>query len=276
MFYKNKQVSGDFKKIRAYLENYLQTFFYYRPQVFLWSVIDMAPLVVLIIVWQAVFQNQDKVAGLSFEQMFSWYVLLSLVRQFLTTGSGKNVITQEIYTGQLSFHLLKPFSYLKRIFTEEVSWRSLQTLLFLPLFFLFLKIFNQSLSLNLSFFKLIALMLIFTFSFLISAFLDYLCGVAAFWLVQTTTLFHLRDIFYWLLGGLAFPPSLLPLWLQKINLGLPFYYVFAFPLQVLTQEVTFFDLGIRVLIQGGWAFILFFLYKLLWKKGLFSYAAWGN
>jgi len=216
------------KKVKAYFDNYLQTFFYYRFQVLLWSVIDVAPLVVLIIVWQSVFKAQDMVAGLSFEQMTSWYVLLTLLKQFLTAGSGRNVLSREIYSGQLSFHLLKPFYYLKRLLTEEVSWRSLQTFLFLPLFLLVLKFFGQSLSFNLSFLKGLSLFLILPFSFLIAAFLDYLCGVAAFWLTQTTTLFHLRDIFYWLLGGLAFPPSLLPLWLGKLNLGLPFYYVFSF------------------------------------------------
>jgi len=263
-------------KFKSFLKVYLQTFIYYRLQAFVWAVVDVMPLVVLIFIWQAIYQNQSLVAGLNFSQMVSYYFLLTLIFQLIYTAGGKNTISLEIYNGQLVFFLLKPYLYLKRVLAEEISWRSIQFLLFLPLFFLLMFLVKDNINLSLNYLSWLWFFLSLALAFFISAFLDYVCGLTAFWLVQTITLFHLKEICYWIFGGLAFPQSLLPAWLQKLNLFLPFYYVFAFPLEIITRDFYFQEIALRFAVQFVWLMVLFLVYKYLWKKGLKAYEAWGN
>ncbi|MFC1711358.1 ABC transporter permease [Patescibacteria group bacterium] len=263
-------------KYKALFKNYLQKHFYFRSQAIIWALSQIIPITVIMIVWSSIYKNRSTVAGLSFDQMISYYLIITIVFQLIYTASGKVVIREEIYSGYLSFFLLKPLSFLKRVFIEELSWRLIQIIFFLPLFLLIFAVFSQQINFSYNF-KFLPLFLIsLFFSFLISAFLDYLCGIAAFWLTQTHTLFHLKEIFYWLLGGLAFPQKLLPIMLQKINLVLPFYYVFAFPVDLLTRNMSVFDIVFRFIMQIIWTISLFYIYKFIWKKGIKKYEAWGN
>lgn len=264
------------KKLLTFFKTYLQNNLYYRSAAIVWVIVDTAPIVVLILLWKAIYQTNNLVAGLNFNQMVSYYLLITFVYQLVYTAGGRNTVTDEIYTGSLSFFLLKPYNYLKRIFIEEISWRVFQTSLFLPLFFILTLVLSKTISLSFNFSLWPVFSISIIFSFFISGFLDYICGLAGFWLIQTVTLFHLKDVFYWVLGGLAFPQDLFPPLVQKLNLGLPFYYVFAFPIEIITKQFTGFQLLQRFFIQISWFIILFLIYKFLWKKGTKRYEAWGN
>jgi len=270
------EVNKSVKKYLILFKTYLQKYIYYRASAFVWMLSDIIPFIVLIILWQAVYQNRSSIAGVSFNQMVVYYLSISFLRELIYTGGGRNTISEEIYTGQLSSLLLKPFNYLKRVFVEEISWRFIQFGLFLiPYVLLFICFKNVVKGVyNFKLWPVFILALI--LSFLISAFLDYLCGIGAFWLTQTSTLFHLKDIFYWLLGGLTFPQKLLPCLLQKINITLPFYYVFGFPTELIISNLSYGQIIIRFLVQLIWVIFLYLIYKLLWQKGLRKYDAWGN
>jgi ABC-2 type transport system permease protein len=265
-----------FAKYLVLFKNYLQTYIYYRANAFIWALVDSAHFVVIIFVWATVFINQQQIAGLNFSQIINYYLVALIIRELLYTGAGRNKIAEEIYSGQLSSHLLKPYNFLIHAFAEEISWRLVQTFLFiipyLVILILIKKIFFTTVIFNLS--PLIVIIMV--LSFIISSFLDYLCALAAFWLVQTTTLFHIKDILYYLLSGLALPLSLFPLLIKQINLALPFYYVFAFPIELVTKQLATGQILARLTMQLVWIIILGLTYKTLWKKGQKTYDAFGN
>lgn len=254
----------------------MQKAFYYRSNAFLWAFFDVLRMLAFFFVWSAIYRKYSTVANLSFDQIISYFFLITFIKEIVETGGGRNTVSDEIYTGQITFFLLKPHSFLKRVFTEEVGWRSLQFGLFLPNFALLAIFINNTVNLSFNFIHLPFFLLSLVFSFFLSAFLDYLCGISAFWLVQTTTLFHLKDIFYRLLGGLTIPQDLFPVFIRKINLTLPFYYVFAFPVEIMTKNFSSWQIFLRLLTQGFWIVVLYTIYKILWKKGLKHYEAWGN
>lgn len=260
----------------TFFKAYLQKSFYYRSNAFLWSLIDIFRMLAFLFVWSAIFRKYSTVAGLNFNQIISYFLLITFIKEIVDVGGGRNTVSDEIYTGQIAFFLLKPFSFLKRVFTEEVGWRSLQFSLFLPNFVLLSIFINKVADLSFNFVNLPIFLISLSLSFFISALLDYLCGIGAFWLVQTTTLFHLKDIFYRLLGGLTIPQDLFPIFIRKINLSLPFYYIFAFPTELMTKNFSAWQILSRLLMQFFWILVLYTIYKILWKKGLQRYETWGN
>lgn len=109
-------------KVAKYLvlfKNYLQTYIYYRANAFIWALVDSVHFVVIIFVWSAIFTNQSQVAGLNFPQIINYYLIALIIRELIYTGSGRNTIAEEIYNGQLSSHLLKPYNYLLRSFGKK-------------------------------------------------------------------------------------------------------------------------------------------------------------
>lgn len=264
------------KKYFTLFKTYLQKYIYYRANAFIWAIFDISHFVILIIVWGAIYRTNTTVAGINYSQMVSYYLILSIIRELVYAAGGRNMIAEEIYHGQLNIYLIKPISYLKRVFIEEISWRLIQTaLFFIPFTVLFLLV-NKHVGITttavLSPLSIIALV----FAFIISAFIDYLCALAGFWITQTSTLFHLKEIAFGLLGGLAFPTKLLPGVIQNINFGLPFYYIFSFPIEVINQQLTINQIAWRLIVQIIWIGLLMKFYQFIWRKGTKEYNAWGN
>ncbi len=267
---------ANMKKYFILFQTYLQKYIYYRANAFIWAIFDISNYVILIIVWGAIYRTNNIVAGMNYQQMVNYYLLLSIIRELVYAAGGRNLIAEEIYHGELNIYLIKPMSYLKRVFIEEVSWRLIQTILFfIPFIILFLSIRKSAgitMTVNLSPLSIMALI----FAFIISAFIDYLCALVGFWITQTGTLFHLKEIAFGLLGGLVFPSKLLPTVIQNINFGLPFYYIFSFPVEIITQQLTINQIAWRLLVQIIWIGFLMKVYQFVWRRGTKEYYAWGN
>lgn len=253
----------------------LQSNIYYRINALIWTIFDLTPFIALIIVWRSVFASRTIVAGLNLSQMVSYYFLVSLVSELITTHEGET-IAEEIYQGNIVFYLLKPISYLKRIFIKEIGWHFWLMILFLSLYIPLFFMLKNLITINLSWLNIIFFIIAIALAFFINGLLSYLGGIAGFWFTQTTTIFHLKLIMFWLLGGLAFPLELLPRFLQTINTYLPFAYVFSFPVAIITKNLSWQDLVFKFFMQIFWIILLFFIYKKLWRKGLKRYESFGN
>jgi ABC-2 type transport system permease protein len=107
-------------------------------------------------------------------------------------------------------------------------------------------------------------------------FWGYWLALLAFWATRADALLGLQDALIFLLAGQVAPIALLPEALQTAAKILPFRYMVAFPVEVLTGGVDQAGLLAGFTLQIGWLAIAAALYWLLWRGGLRHYSAVGG
>jgi ABC-2 type transport system permease protein len=107
-------------------------------------------------------------------------------------------------------------------------------------------------------------------------FWGYWIALLAFWATRADALLALQDSLIFLLGGLVAPIRLLPDGMRALATLLPFRYMVAFPVEVLTGQLSPLEVTYGFLIQAGWLVVALAFYALLWRKGLSHYTAVGG
>ena len=107
-------------------------------------------------------------------------------------------------------------------------------------------------------------------------FTAYLLGLAAFWVLEVSTLILITYSFEYFLSGTIFPLDLLPPWLQPFIQWSPFTYEMFFPVQVAMGRVHGAALWQGLVIQAGWVVIYYAAAQLLWRAGVKKYQAVGG
>ena len=107
-------------------------------------------------------------------------------------------------------------------------------------------------------------------------FWGYCLALLAFWATRADALLGLQDALIFLLAGMVAPVALLPGVLQTAAKVLPFRYMVAFPVEVLTGQVSGSGLVNGFALQLAWLLAAVGMYILLWRKGLRAYSAVGG
>jgi ABC-2 type transport system permease protein len=101
-------------------------------------------------------------------------------------------------------------------------------------------------------------------------------AILAFWATRADALLSLQESLVFLFGGQIAPPALLPGAMHTLATVLPFRYMVAFPVEVLTGQLTPAEIGAGFAWQAGWLLAAAALFALLWRAGLKRYAAVGG
>ena len=107
-------------------------------------------------------------------------------------------------------------------------------------------------------------------------FWGYCLALLAFWATRADALLGLQDALIFLLAGQVAPVTLLPGVLGTAARILPFRYMVAFPVEVLTGQATGTALATGFVFQAAWLLLAVILYRVVWHKGLRRYAAVGG
>jgi ABC-2 type transport system permease protein len=104
----------------------------------------------------------------------------------------------------------------------------------------------------------------------------YWIALLAFWTARADALLTLQDSLIFLLAGQVAPVSLLPEALQTAATILPFRYMIAFPVEILTGNLSDGDLVYGFALQVVWLTVAGLLTILVWNRGLQRYAGFGG
>jgi ABC-2 type transport system permease protein len=104
----------------------------------------------------------------------------------------------------------------------------------------------------------------------------YWLALLAFWATRADGLLALQDSLVFLLGGQVAPTRLLPPFIQAFSTILPFRYMVAFPVEILTGQLMQSQILEGFIIQGFWLVVAVGLYALLWRNGVRRYEAVGG
>jgi ABC-2 type transport system permease protein len=101
-------------------------------------------------------------------------------------------------------------------------------------------------------------------------------ALLAFWSTRADGLLTLQDSMIIIVGGQVAPTSLLPPVIQFFATILPFRFMAAFPVEVLTGQLSQSEIHIGFTLQVFWMMVALGMYMHLWIKGVQKYSAVGG
>lgn len=236
----------------------------------------VGPLLMLVF-WSGATKAQGgSIMGWDYASFASYYLLIALAGSLFTSHVEEKIATDDIKDGELTNYLLKPISYLKINFLDELPWRFIQgTLAILTIIFIglvadgLIQITTSPLGL---FLAIVSTLLAFFISFLFKMCL----GLLAFWLTEINGVLLIFEIIMDICGGIIIPLVFLPSLLQSFLNVLPFAYMVYYPILSLLGKLTTQQQLLIICIQIGWLIAFQLLYKFLWSQGIKKYTAIGR
>ena len=254
------------------IKNTWQSWLQHRGFFFLLAFGWMLPLLVYLFVWSAA-AGDGTVGGLTRDALAGYYLALILVNQ-VTYSSTNWTVGDVIRYGEISRWLLQPMSPLYHALSSEIAGRVVFMLFSIPVTGLFALILQPELGLTWEQ-GLLFIPALF-FAWFLRFFWGYWLALLSFWAARADSLLALQDTLVFLVGGHLAPIALLPAWLQGPAKVLPFRYMSAFPVEILTGQLERGEILLGFAVQMAWGLAAFLLYRLIWARGIRHYEAVGG
>lgn len=250
--------------------------FTYRFTVLSYRIGEIAEVLVLILMWTAIYANSGSaIKGFSLNEMITYVLIGNLcavaVRNFLSAS-----VSKDINQGRLSMFLVKPIPYLKYVFINEIGRSFLSTILSVVTQLVVILFFLNKIVINTDPLYLAVIVVMIILAFIIEFQLSFLIGTIAFWTDEVDGLQLTIERVKRFFSGGYFPLSLLPVTLASFATILPFGYSFFVPASLYLKKIDI-QQGLQgLLIQAVWILILSVIIYFVWRGGLKRYEAVGS
>jgi ABC-2 type transport system permease protein len=254
----------------------LQGSLVYRWNFAVRSGFSIVQLLVVFILWDAVYAASPNVGGFAFGQTLTYFTLL-IVLQFFTSAFNEDYqISEEIRNGLINQFLLKPIDYFLYRLSIFFSARIVSGAIVVAPVALAVFLLRDRLVFPQEAWRLAFAVPALAMSAFIQFSIAYCFGMLTFWLLEIQGFVILSMSVEAILGGQLFPLDLMPAGLFRAAQLLPFYYQTYFPAAILSGRI-----GRGLAVQGlglqlFWTVALIALSRLLWKRGLSRYTAVGG
>jgi ABC-2 type transport system permease protein len=232
----------------------------------------MIPPLIYLFVWSTA-TGGETIGGMTGGEFVAYYLILVVVNQ-LTYAQTNWTVGDEIRYGNMSTWLLRPMSPVFHALSTEMAGKVVYMTFTVPVVLLLALLLKPEFELNIQNGLLFIPALIVAWA--LRFFWGYWLALLAFWATRADALLALQDSLIFLLGGQVAPTRLLPPLIQDLSTVLPFRYMAAFPVEVLTGQLTQTETRIGFVIQVFWMLVAIGLYALLWRNGVRRYAAVGG
>lgn len=249
----------------------------YRVNFFVRTAFSLIPLLATIYLWRAVYRGKStSVAGYSLAGMTSYYLLVTIVDTLTAVNEDDWQIAADIKDGNISQFLLKPIDYLAYRLCLFFSGRIIFTAVSILPVGLFIFCMRQYMVAPPNALALACALLATLLTALLQFFMSYTMALAAFWLLEVSTLIFIVFAFEYLAGGHLFPLNILPPAIAHALNFTPFPYLLFFPVSVYLGEVKGTALWQGLGLEAGWTLFFYLLARLVWSRGIRKYSAVGG
>lgn len=261
------------RTIRTYLpftKGFIQGFMTYRANFYVYILGDMFQTVVLLYIWFAIFSSASSniIQGFTFEDMIG-YVVISTLTSLLIGNEVHWEISNDVRTGNIAMSLIKPVNYqLSKFFGAMGNIFVNMTFLFLPLWsgysiyeFFVNGHFPQ---VDTLIFYLVSVLM----SMLILFYINYLFGLAAFFVEYVFGFIFAKEAVLRLLSGQLIPLSFFPAGVLSVFRFLPFAGLVYTPTMIYLGKYTGEDILFNLGVQFIWVLLLFGLTQIIWKRAI--------
>jgi ABC-2 type transport system permease protein len=279
-------ISGPPVKFFARMQKYLhvinigfQNNLQYRFNYLTRTLFSFIPLFAMLSLWRTIYADNAAAgqhSGFSRSQMIFYYLMVAVVDVFTAVNEDDWQIAADIREGNISQFLLKPVDYLWYRLCLFISGRlAFVAMAVLPLA-AFIFCFRQYIvpPPDLATFGIFLVSLGLTA--LLQFFISYAMAMLAFWLLEISTFIFILYAFEYLASGHLFPLDVLPPLLKQILFCTPFPYQLYFPIQIYLGKAAGADLLRGLLAQLGWVLAAYVFARVMWRRGIRKYAAFGG
>lgn len=237
-----------------------------RLQLALWIAVAMIPSFITLGVFKSLGKKVDQ------DHITLYFLTVNIVKIF-TFLSIDSVISEDIFGGTLSLHLVKPYSYIKAVTCRYLSTPIVKLLLCTPYLVIVLIVF-----LSKDYIPSVTYLLLFLLSILgglsITLAISFIVGLATFWFQRVWFLRDLVLAVTIVLSGASVPLYIFPASLIPVIKILPFRYLADFQMNLIldrSKPVLWEYVLFSFYIASLWIIVYF-----LFSKGIKKYEAFGN
>jgi ABC-2 type transport system permease protein len=261
-------VRGGLALIRGLWMSWMQYRSFFFLLAFGWMI---APLIYLL-VWSTA-AGEGTLGGMTRGQFVAYYLILILVNQ-VTYAQTNWTVGDQIRYGQMNRVLLRPQPPLFDALASEFAGKVVYMVFDIPVVVLLALILRPEMNFHLE--NGLAFVPALALAWMLRFFWGYWLALLAFWATRADALLTLQDSLVFLLAGQVAPIALLPAWMQTAATVLPFRYMVAFPVEVITGQLDAGGVLAGFLMQAAWLMVALGLYLVLWRAGVRRYSAVGG
>jgi ABC-2 type transport system permease protein len=255
----------------------------YRGDFLLATIFRFLPMVTTILLWKAVYvgagREDSDLEGFRYRDMIAYLLLTHISRMFSSMPGLAAGIARDVREGTLKRYLLQPIDMIAYLLSYRVAHKVAYIVgSALPYALLFL-----ACQLSLGIFDklpdpatLAAYAVSLVLAFLVGFFFEASVGMVGFWFLEVTSLLYIVMTLNFFVSGQMLPLDLLPPFWSGLLKFLPFQYMAYFPAVVFLGKVSGAKLWWFLLGELLWAIAFMVLARMLFRRGLRRYSAFGG
>ena len=259
---------GGWALVKSTWSSWLQPRGFFYLVAFSW----MIPLLTYLFVWSTA-AAEGTVGGFDRGDLVGYYVVLILVNQ-LTFSSNNWTVGDAIRYGRMNLLLLRPMSPVYDALASEVAVKVVFMTFAIPLAAVLALLLRPSFDVSpgqwVAFLPALLMAWVLRFAW------GYGIALLSFWATRADALLSLQESLVFLVGGQVAPVALLPGPMKMLAVALPFRYMVAFPVEILTGQLIPSEVWAGLFLQAGWLVVALLLWRSLWRAGLRRYTAVGG
>ncbi|HVA65979.1 MAG TPA: ABC-2 family transporter protein [Elusimicrobiota bacterium] len=264
--------------MRKYLAAYelaLQNVLQRRSSLIMDRVGGVAVLASLYYFWLALMNGHKGFFGYSKAQMISYVLAINVLRSFVMTGRGWELVG-DISGGRISSYLVRPMSYGGYSLALDMAQKTVYLGSAIFEIGIFAALVRAQFYLPRHFAAWLGFAATVILSSLLFFVMEFMVSALAFWTSESGGPLFCFELFIQFAAGAFFPLDVLPKVIRHVLYLSPFPYLVFFPINIYLERVKPGE-ALRVLaIQGAWLVVMLFFASRLWRRGLRSYAAEGG
>ena len=215
-------------------------------------------------VWNAIYAEQNTLAGLSIGQMTTYIAIAWMARAFYFNNLDRE-ITTEIRDGSVAIQFIRPYQYIVVKMMQGLGEGCFRLVMFsTPGMIIVSLLLPITWPTDPVLWGMFLVMLL--FSFFINSQINILVGLGAFFLENSEGLMRAKRVAVDLFSGLIIPLTFFPGWAESILKWLPFQAITYIPASVFTGRLTGEAIYSAFAIQLLWFLLLIGPMILLWRR----------
>ena len=243
----------------------------YRAEMLIWILTTTFPFVMMALWYSAA---EDGPIGGFGQADFVAYFLATLVVRQLASSWIVWELNRDIRTGELSLQLLRPLHPFWLYSAENLGMIPLRAVILLPLVGA-VHLFFPEMRFALGLPSLLAFLLAIAGAWMLYFFVQATIGALAFWIDQSLAVQEAWSAVWLLLSGYLLPIALMPAWLEALARLLPFRFMTSFPVEIVTGRLSGGEIARGFLLQAFWVICFVALARVVWRRGIRRYGAFG-
>lgn len=259
---------------RAFFKSSILENIQYRASGMIWMIGSILEPVIYLVVWSTVAESRGGSVGDYTAREFAAYYIVLMIINHLTFSWIMQVFQFRIQFGSLSYELLRPVHPIHADIMTNIGFKIVQMTIMVPAFIILVFLFDPDFGFTAT--SIAIAIPVIVLAFLVRFLLEWALALAAFWTTRTTAINNTYFAVMMFLSGRVAPIALLPAWLQAGAELMPFYYVIAFPVEIINNRLGADEIVSGVAALLVWLVIAFAIMSTLWRRAIRNFTAVGG